>query len=405
MSRKTLVSASEARAEILAVVSICQSETVPLTEALGRVLAADVIAEENLPGFDNASMDGYGLHLNGDTASNGQEQKFEVIGESSAGSAFQGNVGSGQSIRIMTGAPVPVSVNAVIEVEKVHEKGEAISVAERVTTGRNIRRKGEDVRSGERVITSGTLLHSFHIGVLAALGKNSVIIARKPRINIVTTGSELVPPGVHPGHGKVRNSSAYLVPAMAAEAGAVPGPVVTVGDDPDELRRSLRESLLTDILVTTGGISAGKYDLVLDTLEGLGVQLKFWKVKIKPGMPMAFGVSTTGVPVFCLAGNPVSTAVTFRQFVVPAIQKMLGMVTSSAGRIRAALQHEIAKRDGKVHFSRGILEISNGTYTVRTTGSQSSGMLSSLVKANCLIVLPEHETDFPKGKLVEVEVL
>jgi molybdopterin molybdotransferase len=208
-----------------------------------------------------------------------------------------------------------------------------------------------------------------------------------------------------PGSGQVRNSSAFMVPALLQQAHALVEDTVALGDDPKILLQGLRKALDSDLLISTGGISVGKYDLVMKTLETLGVKFLFWKVNIKPGMPLAFGQSKQGSPVFCLPGNPVSTAVTFLQFVKPALEALEGAIHGERPRLRAALEEPIEKRDGKRHFSRGVVSWREGRWTVRTTGSQSSGVLSSMIQANCLVILAEQDQALAAGTEVEIELL
>lgn len=400
---RTLVTFDEARKIIRKNVPLLGPEEVRLENAPGRVLASGITASEDLPGFDNSSMDGYALPRGAEERPT--QREFRVAGEAAAGRPFAGMIAGGEAVRIMTGAPIPQGCGSVIEVERVRENGGTITVEEIPAPGRNIRKAGEDVRRGESVIHAGSCLTAVHIGVLAALGYREVSVSRVPTVSVVTTGSELVPVGGLLEHGQIRNSSAYMVPAMVREAhGAVVG-VRTVSDDELQLAESLMSALTTDMLITTGGISIGKYDLVMKVLESIGVQFLFWKVNIKPGMPVAFGLSPHHRPVICLPGNPVSTAVTFLQFVRPALEAMQGMDPSERPRLRAVLEHEVQKKDGRRHFSRGVVTYREGQWKVRTTGSQSSGILSSMVRANCLVILPESAHRFAPGEEVEVELL
>ena len=398
---RTLVTADEALGIIRDSLSVLGMETVELSQCLGRVSAERVVAPEDLPGFDNSSMDGYALSSD----RSGTPVSFRVIGESAAGHSFKGTLVQGQAVRIMTGAPIPVGATAVVEVERVQEQGGSISVDELPAPGRNIRRVGENVRRGETVFGVGTRLTPAHMGVLAALGVAKISLFRVPRVSVVTTGSELVPAGTEPGPGQIRNSSAVMVPAMVQESHAISDNVQTVSDEPENLKRGLKNSLSADLLITIGGVSVGKYDLVIKTLESLGVEFLFWKANIKPGMPIAFGRTDGRRPVFCLPGNPVSTAVTFLQFVRPALEILEGVHRAETPRLRAVLEHEVVKTDAKRHFSRGVVSWRDGQWTVRTTGSQSSGVLTSMVQANCLMILSETDRLLPKGAEVEVELL
>lgn len=399
----TMLTASEAIALIRDTVRPLPATTASLDKALGRVVAADVVAEMDVPGFDNASMDGYALVA--DDRGHTPGRAYKIVGESSAGRPFPGEVRAGEAVRIMTGAPLPLGAGCVVEVERVRESGNAISFDDYPPTGRHIRRAGEDIRRGTLVLQPGTRLHPAHLGVLASIGRTTVSVTRAPRVAVVNTGSELVAPGQKLAPGQIHNSSATVVPAMLREAMAEVASVETVTDDPESLRDAIERGRSSDLLITTGGVSAGKHDLVLDILRRLGVEVLFWKVRIKPGMPLAFGRWPDGRPVICLPGNPVSTGVTFQQFVRPVLDALEGATTASAVRGTAHLEHEIRKSDGKRHFIRGIAFRSNGVWNVRTTGPQSSGMLSSLATANCLIIVPEEAERLAAGDDVEVEWL
>jgi molybdopterin molybdotransferase len=292
-----------------------------------------------------------------------------------------------------------------VEIESVQESADTIIVDEPLLPGRNIRKSGEDVRKGTLVMKAGTRLTPSHVGVLAALGCSRIEVFRTPHASVVTTGSELVSAAQIPAPGQIRNSSAVMVPALLQQAHARVDETVTLEDEPRVLAEGLRKALTSDLLITTGGVSVGKYDLVLKTLESLGVEFLFWKVNIKPGMPLAFGRTKDGTSVFCLPGNPVSSAVTFLQFVRPALDALEGARPSEKPRLRATLEQSIEKRDGKRHFSRGVVSWQNGRWTVRTTGTQSSGVLSSLAQANCLMIIPESDRTLAAGTEVEVELL
>jgi molybdopterin molybdotransferase len=375
----------------------------PLHDALGRVLAEDIIAETDVPGFDNSSMDGFALASDGQTL--GTSRSYRVVGESAAGRPYAGVVSVGEAVRIMTGAKIPVGASTVIELERVVESEGSIRTDVAAQAGRNIRRAGEDLRRGSKVLRPGLRLRPAHLGVLASLGRSSVIVTRAPRVAVVTTGTELADSGGSLSEGQIFNSSAVVVPGMLREAHADVASVRSVTDDQDSLRAAFHEAAASDALISTGGVSVGAHDLVLEVLRSLGVSILFWKVRIKPGMPLAFGVWPDGRPVICLPGNPVSTGVTFQQFVKPALDALEGAATTSLARGVARLEHEIRKSDGKRHFSRGIASRSDGVWSVRTTGSQSSGMLSSLAFANCLIIIPEEVECLAAGDNVEIEWL
>lgn len=405
-----MISAEEAKDIILRNTNELPEETVSLLDAHERILAVDVQSNDDIPPFRNSSMDGFALR-SVDTlgASEHSPKVFDVVGEIAAGEASQQALQTQSATRILTGAPLPIGADAVVQVELVHERDGHILVPMRVASGTNTREKGEDIRKGEVVLRRGTRIKAAQLGVLASMGITSVEVFLKPRMAILTTGNELVPIDQSPTGGKIRNSNAYSLFALAKENDCRPVDLGVAKDEELELVQKIKEGLNHDIVVTSGGISAGKYDFVLQAMKRSGIDLKFWKVNIKPGTPFAFGIfSSSGrsVPVFCLPGNPVSTVVTFLQFVRLCLLAMMGMsYDASVLRLSASLEHDIQKSDGKRHYHRGILESKNGKLSVRSTGSQSSGVLSSLVKANCLIVLEEMKSDYHKGEQVAVELL
>lgn len=398
---RTLVNADEALQIIRDAITASTVEQAALAECLDRVVATDIVASEDLPSFDNSSMDGFAVSSGGQPGAS----TFKIVGESAAGKPYVGPLNNGQAIRIMTGAPVPPGAIAVVELEAAREIGERVSVDGTYSPGRNIRKAGEDIRKGAMVIQAGTRLTPSHVGVLAAIGRSRVDVFRRPRVSVVTTGTELVSAAHVPGPGQIRNSSVVMVPAFLRQSHAVVTDAVTLTDDPLLLTTGLEKALSSDLLITTGGISVGKYDLVMKVLDSLGVEFLFWKVNIKPGMPLAFGRSREGKPIFCLPGNPVSTAVTFLQFVRPALNALEGVRRSEGPRLIATLEEPLEKHDGKLHYSRGVVSWKEGRWTVRTTGTQSSGVLTSLVRANCLMIIPASVRSLAAGSEVEVELL
>lgn len=405
-----MVSFGEARSIIAESIPKAPSEVVPLLEVHHRILAADVFSDVDIPPFDNSSMDGYAIRSE-DTIGANDHQKaiLNLAGEVSAGDVFQGSLQRGSAIRIMTGAPVPAGANAVLEQEAVLSANGSIQIGVEVSEGKNIRHKGEDIRRGDIVLKMGMRVSSAALGVLSSVGKPSIEVMKKPLVAFITTGNEVVEIEEPLLPGKIRNSNAYTLWGLLKESGCEPLKLGKVRDVEADLEQRIREGLSHDMLVTSGGVSVGKYDLVLETLKKLGVEILFWKVNIKPGMPVAFGMykqpdAGRHVPVFALPGNPVSTIITFLQFVRPAIQKMMGLSIQPL-TLQAVLEHPISKKDGKRHFSRGILRNENGKLFVSTTGSQSSGVLSSLVAANCLIIVREEQKELRVGDPVDVELL
>jgi len=385
------------------------SETVPLVLSAGRTLAEPIVAAESIPPLANSAMDGYAvLAEDVTTATVEAPVPLRVIGESAAGSVFSGTVGRGEAVRIMTGGLLPEGANAVVEVEVTSETDGTVLVRRRVGIGESVRRAGEDVEIGTEVIPSGKRITPGDIGVLATLGVTNVPVRVKPKVGLLATGNEVVEPFRKPAPGQVRNSSMPALYAALAESGAEPIDLGIVGDEPEALRDALEGGLRFDLLLTTGGVSAGSYDLVQHLLPELGMEVKFHGVNIKPGKPILFGVHAPEEEttlVFGLPGNPVSTLVTFRQFVLPAIRALLGQTVSEVP-VRAELEHRIRKNDTRRHFIRGILHAGpDGRLLVSSTGTQSSGAMSSMSLANCLIVVDEEVTLLERGEHVTVELL
>ncbi len=388
------------------------SGKVKLRNALHRTLAEDVIAKENIPQFDNSAMDGFAIRSTDvRKASKKNPVMLKVVGESSAGNPLRGRrpfgkkVGEGEAVGIMTGAKVPAGADAIVPIELVNiADDKQIHITAPVKVGAHIRRAGEDVKQKEVVLKKGENLSPAKIGLLASLGYAKVRVACKPRVNILPTGDELVKIDDVLRDGQIRNSTSYALASYIEQAGGEAEILGIVPDKKKKLRKAIKRGLDCHILLITGGVSVGKYDLVKDVLESLGVKIKFWRVNIKPGKPLLFGTFGKTL-VFGLPGNPASTSVAFLQFVLPAIEKMSGRIAAAPLRLNAILDQPITKHDGKRHFVRGVATNRNGQLRVRTTGTQSSGALSSVAKANCLIVIPERTASLKKGSKVLVEMI
>ena len=401
-----MINSSDALRIILENVHPIGTEKLLLAKSLARTFARDIVAHEDLPPFDNSSMDGFALSssdLNG--ASGDHPCVLRIIGESSAGNAFSGRIKAGQSVRVMTGGVLPRGADSVVPIEDAIEMdGETVRFSQSASPGRFVRKSGEDIKRGEVILKEGTAITPPSLGVLAALGRERVRVYKKPCVNIVATGNELVDLLAKPGKGKIRNSTSYGLAGYVVEAGGMPELMGIAGDREKALRKRLSDGLKADVLLVTGGVSVGKYDLVQETLSALGVEVKFWKVNIKPGRPFLFGVRKSTL-VFGLPGNPVSTYVTFLQFVRPALLAMTGIREIQPLRLTAVLDQEFSKSDGKRHFVRGIAVRRSGELHVTTTGTQSSGAMSSMSRANCLMIIPEDSTNLHRGDSVDIELL
>ena len=397
-----MTSAEDARSIILKNVSPLETITLSLEKARGFVLAEDIIAGENIPPFDNAGMDGYAV-IAQDTVTT--PVQLRVINEIPAGSVSNQRLQRGEAMAIMTGAKIPEGCDAVVQIEWTGKRDDrSVTVMQPVVTGHNIRRAGNDIKVNSKVLQAGDLIRPQEIGVLASLGKRFVKIYRPPTVAILVTGNEIVEINKPVPDGKIRNSNMHMLNALVAELGCETVDLGIARDDEADLVKKITEGLRADVLITSGGVSVGKYDLVIQTMIKLGVEQKFWKVNIKPGMPFMFGMYGK-VPVFGLPGNPVSTFVTFVQFVQPALLRMMGRNKINRFTVQARLMEQIRKEDGKRHFVRGVLREEKDEFIVQTTGVQPSNVLTSISKANCLIIIPEEQSTVNPGDIVQVELL
>jgi molybdopterin molybdotransferase len=385
---------------ILANVAPLGQERVELLAALGRVLAEDVTAPWDMPSCDNSAMDGFAVRA-ADCRAGGS---LKVIGYIPAGGTVAPAIEPGCAVRIMTGAPVPPGCDAVVPIEETEERDGAILLRERVNRLQHIRFQGEDVHSGDTVVTAGTTIHPPEISMLASFGKAIVPVYRRARVAVLSTGDELIELGEQPVDGKIINSNALSLAAAIREIGAEPVILGIAGDNRESHREKMAEGLKADALVTSAGVSAGDRDLVRDCLAELGVRQLFWKVEIKPGGPIAFGVKE-GKPVFSLPGNPVSTLVTFEEFVRPALLRMMGHRRVIKPYVQAILRGEARKKPGKVQFLRVRIDVENGIHWATSAGDQNTGILKTLLRANGIAVLPKEKTVIAAGEEVGVHLL
>lgn len=400
-----MISVDEARARILECFSPLGGEKVSLLDALGRVLAEDIYARRSLPPIDNSAMDGFAIRSE-DTfgASKDSPVLLKVAGDIPAGILPRKELRQGEAMRIMTGAPLPAGADAVVRKEEVEERGEEIAIKAPVSPGADIRSAGEDVRAGSLVIPRGVLVRPAEIAMCAALGRSFLSVIRRPLVTIVSTGSELSEIDGEVSPEKIVNSNGYALAASVKACGAAAVLLGIVPDDRDALRQAFLEAARGDVIVSSGGVSVGDYDLVKDIMQEVGNEMKFWRVAMRPGRPLAFGF-INGTPLFGLPGNPVSSAVSFEQFVRPAIRKMMGHQRLFRPTARAVLEENIEKSTELRYFIRGILREEGGKYFVKRTGEQGSGIIASLVAANVLIILPEGKDVVKKGEEVEVQAL
>lgn len=405
---------------ILNDIKTLDKEPVNLTGSLSRVLAEDIYANSDIPGFDNSAMDGYALRAQDTKGASKTDPKIlTIIEDRRAGYISHRAINSGQAIRIMTGAVMPKGSDSVVMVEDTQRRGMAgAKIFKEVSAQDNVRRRGEDIKKGEMVIAKGTRLNSAHIGLLASLGKAKVLVTRKPKIAILATGDEVVDVGKKLEPGKLRSSNTYTLYSQILKCGGIPKNLGIAKDKPDMLEAKLKGGLDCDMILTSGGVSVGDYDLVKFILAKMGTNIRFWKVAMRPGKPLVFGlVSATkrggsamnydgkGIPIFGLPGNPVSSMISFEVFVKPAILKIEGANDLDVKNVDAVLEENITKKKGLRYFIRAITRWEDGIYLTRTTGPQGSGILKSMALANSLIVLPEDEENIEKGVRVTVRFL
>ena len=396
----------EAQQIVLGATPTLGLEKISLLDALGRVLGEDIVAERDNPPWDNSAMDGFAVRWN-DIKQEHAIQKpvvLTVIEDVPAGKMASKSVGAGQAIRIMTGAPLPKGADTVLKVEDTEYTADSVRVFKPEQQGANIRPQGEDAKKGECIIAKGTQLRSGEVGMLAILAKSFIFAYQQPRVAILSTGDELADLDERFSEEKIINSNSYGIAAAVREAGGIPLLLGIARDTPAALKEKISQGLTADILVLSGGVSMGDYDFTKAVFHELGADMNFWKLAIRPGQPLAFG-KIQGKLAFGLPGNPVSSMVTFEQLVRPAMLKMSGHRSYGRPVVQALFQGNFSKRPDRRHFLRGVLTREDGVFMVRTTGAQGSGMLTSMVKANCLIDIPVEVERVNLGDLVSVQLL
>jgi molybdopterin molybdotransferase len=418
---EVLMSVEEAKARILSHVRPLPAETVALMDALGRVLAEDVYAPFDVPPMANSAMDGYAVRwADIQRAGPNNPAVLPIVGEVAAGHPAAGPLAPGQTMRIMTGAPVPAGCDTVVQFEETDEverrgSGPAsalreIGILSALPLGSNVRAAGGDVVKGVLIFSSGTLLRAAHLGVLASIGRGTVAAVRKPVVAIMATGDELREPGEPLGPGQIYNSNSYAIAAQVIATGAAPLVLPIARDTLDDLTAKLEAGLGADLFITSAGVSTGEYDLVKDVLSKQG-SMDFWRVRMRPGKPLAFGLlrraDGSQVPHIGLPGNPVSSMVAFDQFARPAIFTLMGRPAPAHPEVTAVLDEAIGPGDGRRAYARAILSKRDGAYHVRLTGPQGSNLLTSMALANCLLVVPEDRDvrGVQAGERVQVQVL
>jgi molybdopterin molybdotransferase len=400
---KTIV---EAQQIILEHTARLGSVEVALMDSLGRVLAEDVFSNRDHPPYDISAMDGYAV-LSTDLKDPAKDKPIvlKIIDDIVAGGEPKCSVTSGTASRIMTGAPMPEGADTVVRVEDTDCNDAEVKVFAPYKNGANVRYLGENLRTGVQVLSAGAEIGPGELGILAMVKKAKVLVYRRPRIAILSTGDELEALDEPFDDRKIPDANSYTI---MAELKAIGVDAVLLGiarDSEEELREKLKEGLGFDALIVSGGVSVGHHDFVRPTLSALGIEMRFWRVALRPGHPFAFGTGKDGLLVFALPGNPVSSMVCCEQFIVPSSRKMLGAANLFRRTVTATLAEDIKDKKGRIHFMRSHLEKTADGYSVRLTGSQGSGILMSMVEASGLLVMPADHDCLPAGATVTVQVL
>jgi molybdopterin molybdotransferase len=385
-----MIDYEQARSFVLSAAKALPAEPVRLAEALGRTLARDITTREAIPPFTKATMDGYAVRAEDTRASaagTSGDVELRVLEDLPAGRLSRKTVGPGVAVRIMTGAPLPKGADAVVMVEDTEQSGSAVKIRRGVRPGDNIGLAGEDLEKGEVALERGGAIGPAEIGMLAAAGLARVPVTRRPKLAVIATGDEIVEPGETKRPGQIRNSNGPALTAMAVRAGAAATYLGIARDRNSSLAGKLTRAAGADILVLSGGVSVGDYDLVKKALEGHGVRPVFWQVRIKPGKPVFFGRRGRQL-VFGLPGNPTSAMVSFHLFVRPAIERMLGRTVQGPETGRAVLAEAIVLKPGRTQFLRGLLVDQGPVLRVAPYNDQRSGVLRSMVRSRVLIVVP-----------------
>jgi molybdopterin molybdotransferase len=404
-----MLTVAEAVARIIDGVHPLALERVPLLDALEQVLATPIVAPLTLPPWDNSAMDGYAVRAADiDGASDARPTVLRVVETIAAGQFPTVTVGAGEAARIMTGAPMPAGADSVVRVEDTDGGRAQVSVRTVRGSGRNVRPRGEDIREGDTVLPAGMPIGAAQIGVMAAVGAAAVDVHRRPRVAFFGSGDELVDlDQFHEALAgrKIVSSNNYAVHALIRSAGAVPINLGIAPDSHDALRAMLERAAGSDVIVTTAGISVGEFDFLRDVLVGLGAEMKFWKVRMRPGAPVGFG-SLDGIPWLGLPGNPVSTMVTFELFARPLLRRMLGYTRLFRRPVPVVLEEPVTIAAPLTHFLRAIVRVrDDGALSARLTGPQGSGILTSMSLANALLVVPEDRPQSRAGDVLHALLL
>ena len=395
----------KAREHIRAFLSpVTTVERLSIRATLGRVLAEDVISPVNVPQHDNSAMDGYAVRF-ADLKSDA-ESTLKIVGASFAGKPYQGTLAAGQAVRIMTGAVIPAGADSVVQQERARASADQVSVMPLPKKGTNTRSAGEDLRAGEAALKRGQPIRPAEIGMMASLGIGEVAVYRKLRVAFFSTGDELVAVGTPLGPGQIYDSNRYTIYGLLVRLGCEVLDMGVIRDTPEDVEQAFKDAAQSaDVVITSGGVSVGEADYVKQVLDRLG-EVLFWKIAMKPGRPLAYG-KIGDAHFFGLPGNPVAVMVTFYQFVRDALLHLQGQTrTIPLPTQKVVCTSAIKKAPGRTEFQRGILSRdATGQWSVRTTGDQGSGILSSMSQANCFIILPTDQGNVPAGSEVDIQLL
>ena len=401
-----MMSVEEALARILADIGPLNVIQTALPESLGLVLAEDIVAQEDMPPFANSAMDGFALLSHDSQPRDGQPPRLRVTGGVAAGYVADHPVEEGTAMRIMTGAPVPPGADTVIQVELTRSDGPQsswVEILETVLPGNNIRPAGEDIRKGQTVLQRGAEIGPWEIGVLATLGWPTVPVVRRPHVAILGTGDEVIDIDRPLQPGKIRNSNSYLLEAAVRRAGAIPHRLGVARDTVESLREKFSEAVQHDLILTSGGVSVGDFDLVKNIMSEQGA-INFWRINMRPGKPVAFG-PIGNVPLLGLPGNPVSAAVTFELFGRPVIRKMFGHTRLFKPQVDVIVEDGVEDVAMRRHYVRARVEWQIGRYVARTTGNQGSNITTSLLNANAFVIVPEGGVKIQPGESAKAMML
>lgn len=399
----TELSVDDARQRIFAnIVPVTRSEQLPIRSALGYPLAAPVISPVNVPPHINSAMDGYALN-GASLPVDGETKSFHLVGTVLAGGVYEHPVGADECVRIMTGAPMPTGADTVIMQEQSEARGDFVRIVSGHKIGQNVRQAGEDLARGDIVLNPGRLLTPADIGILASMGLSEIPVRTPPTVAFFTTGDELRSIGEPLREGEIYDSNRYILHGMLKRLGCRLIDMGVITDEPETLRDAFQSAAeRADVVITTGGVSVGEADFIRPMLAELG-DISFWKIAIKPGRPLTFGKLGDAV-FFGLPGNPVAVAVSFYQFVQPALRYMLTGEQTSPLLINARCKSRLRKRPGRTEFPRAVYSRSvNSEFEVETVGKQGSGILTSMSRANCFIVLPESRGSVEAGEIVTIQ--